>query len=248
MLLFMLIGVAIVALAHTAPAPFALDALAGDLAVWHMPRSDPPTIYLTYDDGPNPATTPDLLDVLKREEATATFFLIDRHLTEETRSDRPADVCRRTCRRAALRVAPIHALHAAAARQNAHRRGRSHRIARRHPPLPRLSAARRLAGRIDVRGAEVDRLQAGGLGLDALGLQLVSPPNRRRHRRARRRACLGRRHRGDARRRRIGAATATSGRRSRRLRGWFRNSKRAASGSGGCARISPRSVTASAGP
>ena len=45
---------------------------------------DPPTIYLTYDDGPNPATTPDLLDVLKREEATATFFLIDRHLTEET--------------------------------------------------------------------------------------------------------------------------------------------------------------------
>ena len=84
MLLFMLIGVAIVALAHTAPAPFALDALAGDLAVWHMPRSDPPTIYLTYDDGPNPATTPDLLDVLKREEATATFFLIDRHLTEES--------------------------------------------------------------------------------------------------------------------------------------------------------------------
>ena len=84
MLLFMLIGVAIVALAHTAPAPFALDALAGDLAVWHMPRSDPPTIYLTYDDGPNPATTPDLLDVLKREEAAATFFLIDRHLTEET--------------------------------------------------------------------------------------------------------------------------------------------------------------------
>ena len=84
MLLFMLIGVAIVALAHTAPAPFALDALAGDLAVWHMPRSDPPTIYLTYDDGPNPATTPDLLDVLKREGATATFFLIDRHLTEES--------------------------------------------------------------------------------------------------------------------------------------------------------------------
>jgi peptidoglycan-N-acetylglucosamine deacetylase len=84
MLLFMLISVAVVALAHTAPAPFALDALAGSRAVWHMPRSDPPTIYLTYDDGPNPATTPDLLDVLRREEASATFFLIDRHLTEET--------------------------------------------------------------------------------------------------------------------------------------------------------------------
>jgi peptidoglycan-N-acetylglucosamine deacetylase len=84
MLLFVLIGAAIVALAHTAPAPFALDALAGSRAVWHMPREDPPTIYLTYDDGPNPATTPDLLDVLKREEASATFFLIDAYLTEET--------------------------------------------------------------------------------------------------------------------------------------------------------------------
>jgi peptidoglycan-N-acetylglucosamine deacetylase len=84
MLLFVLIGVAVIALAHTAPAPFALEALAGDTAVWHMPRSDPPTIYLTYDDGPNPATTPALLDVLKREGATATFFIIDRYLTEET--------------------------------------------------------------------------------------------------------------------------------------------------------------------
>ena len=84
MLLFMLVGVAIIALAHTAPAPFLLDALAGSRAVWHMPREDPPTIYLTYDDGPNPSTTPDLLDVLKREGASATFFLIDEHLTEET--------------------------------------------------------------------------------------------------------------------------------------------------------------------
>jgi len=83
-LVFLLIGVALVALAHTAPAPFLLDAMAGDRAVWHMPRADPPTIYLTFDDGPNPATTPDLLDVLRRENATATFFLIDRHLTEET--------------------------------------------------------------------------------------------------------------------------------------------------------------------
>src|SRR6185369_8320483 len=72
------------ALAHTAPAPFVLDAMAGDRAVWHMPRTTPPTVYLTYDDGPNPATTPDLLDALAREGARATFFLIDRHVTEET--------------------------------------------------------------------------------------------------------------------------------------------------------------------
>ena len=84
MWIFLLVGVAVVALAYTAPAPFVLDAMAGDLAVWHMPRGDPPTLYLTYDDGPNPTTTPDLLDVLAREQARATFFLIDAHLTEET--------------------------------------------------------------------------------------------------------------------------------------------------------------------
>ncbi len=84
MWIFMLVGLGIVVLAHTAPAPFILDAMAGDRAVWHMPRGEPRTVYLTYDDGPNPTTTPDLLDVLVREGVHATFFLIDRHLTGET--------------------------------------------------------------------------------------------------------------------------------------------------------------------
>jgi peptidoglycan/xylan/chitin deacetylase (PgdA/CDA1 family) len=82
--LFVLVGIGVIALAHTAPAPFLLDAMAGDRAVWHMRRDDPPTIYLTYDDGPNPTTTPDLLDVLSREGVRATFFLIDAHVTDET--------------------------------------------------------------------------------------------------------------------------------------------------------------------
>ena len=81
---FIGIGAGILALAHTVPAPFLLDALAGRRAVWHMPRTQPPTIYLTFDDGPNPTTTPDLLDVLARERVHATFFLIDRHITEQT--------------------------------------------------------------------------------------------------------------------------------------------------------------------
>jgi chitooligosaccharide deacetylase len=75
---------AIVLLSHTAPAPFLLDAMAGDRSVWHMPRTDRPTVYLTYDDGPNPTTTPDLLDALGAERVHATFFLIDRHITAET--------------------------------------------------------------------------------------------------------------------------------------------------------------------
>jgi peptidoglycan/xylan/chitin deacetylase (PgdA/CDA1 family) len=73
-----------VALAHTAPASFVLDKMARERAVWHMPRSSPATVYLTFDDGPNPATTPDLLDVLAREHVRATFFLIDRHISDET--------------------------------------------------------------------------------------------------------------------------------------------------------------------
>jgi peptidoglycan-N-acetylglucosamine deacetylase len=35
---------------------------------------------LTFDDGPNPAVTPVLLDLLARHETRATFFLIGRHV------------------------------------------------------------------------------------------------------------------------------------------------------------------------
>jgi peptidoglycan/xylan/chitin deacetylase (PgdA/CDA1 family) len=84
-LVFVLLGFGLVALAHTAPFPFLLDAAARDRAVWRMPpRSGAPAIYLTFDDGPNPAATPALLDVLARERVRGTFFLIDRHLTEDT--------------------------------------------------------------------------------------------------------------------------------------------------------------------
>jgi peptidoglycan/xylan/chitin deacetylase (PgdA/CDA1 family) len=80
--MFWLIGVAVALLAHTAPFPFLLDVT--DETVWRMPETDPPTIYLTFDDGPNPTATPQLLDVLKRHEVAATFFVINRHITDET--------------------------------------------------------------------------------------------------------------------------------------------------------------------
>ena len=44
----------------------------------------PPTIYLTFDDGPNATWTPPLLDALRDTETRATFFLIDEHITPET--------------------------------------------------------------------------------------------------------------------------------------------------------------------
>jgi chitooligosaccharide deacetylase len=84
MFVFIAIAVGLLALAHTAPAPFLFDAIAGDRSIWHMPKQTPPTVYLTFDDGPNPTTTPDLLDVLARDGAHATFFLIDRHITADT--------------------------------------------------------------------------------------------------------------------------------------------------------------------
>ena len=80
----MAVAAGVLALAHTAPAPFLFDAIAGNRAAWHMPKRTPPTIYLTFDDGPNPTTTPDLLNVLAHERVHATFFLIDRHITDET--------------------------------------------------------------------------------------------------------------------------------------------------------------------
>ena len=84
MLIFLAIGVAMTALSHMWPAPFVIDWMAGDRAVWSMPPTGRPTVYLTFDDGPNPSTTPDLLEVLEAEGAHATFFIIDDHLNEQT--------------------------------------------------------------------------------------------------------------------------------------------------------------------
>jgi peptidoglycan/xylan/chitin deacetylase (PgdA/CDA1 family) len=84
MFVMLVIGIAVTALAHMWPAPFVIDWIAGDAAVWQMPRTSAPTVYLTFDDGPNPSTTPDLLDVLAFEQVPATFFIIDEHLNEQT--------------------------------------------------------------------------------------------------------------------------------------------------------------------
>jgi peptidoglycan/xylan/chitin deacetylase (PgdA/CDA1 family) len=40
------------------------------------------TLALTFDDGPNPAITPRLLDLLEQHKARATFFLIGKHTRE----------------------------------------------------------------------------------------------------------------------------------------------------------------------
>jgi chitooligosaccharide deacetylase len=84
-LVLIIVGAGIAALTHTAPFPFLLELLNPGESAWHMPRLvDTPAVYLTYDDGPNPTATPALLDVLGREGARATFFVIPAHVTPET--------------------------------------------------------------------------------------------------------------------------------------------------------------------
>jgi peptidoglycan/xylan/chitin deacetylase (PgdA/CDA1 family) len=75
-----------------APALFGVPAVAG-ICVWGMchPSSQlfgpthrrtlrRRTLALTFDDGPNPAVTPQLLDLLDKYDARATFFLIGRYV------------------------------------------------------------------------------------------------------------------------------------------------------------------------
>ena len=88
MLLFLAVGIGLLFLAHTAPFPFLLERFSPSRSIWRVAdqsgRPGAPLVYLTYDDGPNPAATPLLLDVLRETGATATFFLIDAHLNEST--------------------------------------------------------------------------------------------------------------------------------------------------------------------
>jgi peptidoglycan/xylan/chitin deacetylase (PgdA/CDA1 family) len=87
-LLFLAVGIGVLFLAHTAPFPFLLERFSPSRSMWRVAdakdRQGSPLVYLTYDDGPNPAATPQLLDVLRETGATATFFLIDAHLNDST--------------------------------------------------------------------------------------------------------------------------------------------------------------------
>ncbi len=86
MLLLVLAAAGVFALAHTAPFPFLLEALRPARSLWHVktPPGGSPSVYLTFDDGPNAQWTPPLLDALREADAHATFFLIDHHITAET--------------------------------------------------------------------------------------------------------------------------------------------------------------------
>lgn len=47
---------------------------------WKLPKTDPPQLYLTFDDGPIPEVTPWVLKQLAVYDAKATFFCIGRNI------------------------------------------------------------------------------------------------------------------------------------------------------------------------
>ncbi|MGH3379665.1 MAG: polysaccharide deacetylase family protein [Actinoallomurus sp.] len=70
----------VLAAAHAAPAVTSL----GPLRRWLVPglagMGDPGHVALTFDDGPDPRSTPAFLDVLAEHQVNATFFLLGRML------------------------------------------------------------------------------------------------------------------------------------------------------------------------
>ena len=86
MVLVIAVIVGALAAAHTVPFPFLIEAFRPGGSVWHVDGAPgaPPTLYLTFDDGPNLRWTPPLLDALRDHRIRATFFLIDEHITAET--------------------------------------------------------------------------------------------------------------------------------------------------------------------
>jgi len=82
---FVLAGFAAVVIAHMAPFPFLLEYMGPGRSMWQGPPSGAaPTVFLSYDDGPNPTATPALLDALAHEGVAATFFIIPHHVTAAT--------------------------------------------------------------------------------------------------------------------------------------------------------------------
>ena len=163
-----LVGVGV--LAHTAPFSFILDWLHPSRSVWRMPPRDPPTVFLTFDDGPNPAATPALLDLLAREGVRATFFVIDKHVTDTT-----APIVRRMAAEGHALALHSHTRRLTVMSPSALAETLSRASARletNHRPaaVRGVPASRRMAQLDDAPGRRPTRPPAGGMGLALCGI------------------------------------------------------------------------------
>ena len=171
-------------LTHTAPAQGLFDLAAGPRAVWQMPRTSPPTVYLTqrrWSERRHHA------DAARRAGARARARDLLPHRPRDHGSHgtaRGAHVRRRARRRAALRQPARSADVTGRVRAQAHDQCRSHRAAHGTPSDPRVPSTRGLAFRDDVRRPAADRLSADRMGLEPVGLERdrqrrPTPPSRR---------------------------------------------------------------------
>jgi peptidoglycan/xylan/chitin deacetylase (PgdA/CDA1 family) len=62
--------------------PWWLPKLLPSSLIWKMPDTTPPSVYLTFDDGPHPVATPFVLEQLCLFNAKATFFCIGKNVTQ----------------------------------------------------------------------------------------------------------------------------------------------------------------------
>ena len=166
------IVVGLVTLADTAPAPFLLDAMAGDRAVWHMPRGEASNRvshlrrWAESDDDAGPAGR------APRERVHATFFVIDRHLTEET-----APIIR-GCSLKDMRSPSIRRSNARCSKSPSELARyldggrRPHRGLGGLATVPSLPPARWLAESTMFAGLRASGLPPGRLGLDVVGLSI----------------------------------------------------------------------------
>lgn len=61
--------------------PIFLRVFYGTDVIWSIPSKEK-TIFLTFDDGPLPETTPEILTILKKYNAKATFFHVGRNVKQ----------------------------------------------------------------------------------------------------------------------------------------------------------------------
>ena len=81
-LFFLILAVFLIALAVVSFTVFFDQAvIARRGTIYHVPSSEK-VVALTFDDGPSPKWTPEILDVLKAKQAKATFFMLGEHVEE----------------------------------------------------------------------------------------------------------------------------------------------------------------------
>ena len=67
---------------YSVKTPWWLKMIFPQKLIWDLPVSVAPVVYITFDDGPHPAITPFVLELLAKYNAKATFFCVGNNVTK----------------------------------------------------------------------------------------------------------------------------------------------------------------------